>query len=591
MSKKIVIPLGLILMFLILGGIFYFSKWQNFSKFNPLAAASFLSQIDNEELLKSLEETKSELEKLKEEISLLKEKWESAEGSKTEIELKYQSEIDSLTAEFNELAEKLEAKEKKEKTEETITFCQKSPESSPAKNKIIFNEIAWMGSEDSPSDEWIELKNISGTEINLAGWQILNKSQRIKTVFDKETKILANGLLLLKRGDDFAGAIRNSDEALFLFDQNCNLEDEVLASPDWPAGDNFSKRTMERKSDFSWQTSLDPGGTPGKENSLGFVETEKEEILEPKISLSFPPETSVDKEFDVSLSVSNLKEESYDVKISILKISEESEQKRTISEISLTGEEWQDSCKYLPKVFSGNSFSGNFKLRVSKENQDFFGQAEILTKVRQSDNKKIVAEFKEKINLTKPQEIIPIGTPPPVETPSQPPSEPQPSTPLKILINEVQIAGQTVDDEFIELYNPTSQPIDLSNWKLTRKTAGGTEYTILSNRTTVKLEGTIPPRGYFLIVHPDSVFQSIADIVHYGSQSLAKDNTLILYNPSGETVDKIGWGNVQDYETSPFPQNPKENQSLERINFRDTDDNSQDFQLQLTPNPQNSTAG
>jgi hypothetical protein len=591
MSKKIVIPLGLILMFLILGGIFYFSKWQNFSKFNPLAAASFLSQIDNEELLKSLEETKSELEKLKEEISLLKEKWESAEGSKTEIELKYQSEIDSLTAEFNELAEKLEAKEKKEKTEETITFCQKSPESLPAKNKIIFNEISWMGSENSPSDEWIELKNISGKEINLAGWQILNKSQRIKTVFDKETKISANGLLLLKRGDDFAGAIRNSDEALFLFDQNCNLEDEVLASPDWPAGDNFSKRTMERKSDFSWQTSLDPGGTPGKENSLGFVETEKEEILEPKISLSFPPETSVDKEFDVSLSVSNLKEESYDVKISILKISEESEQKRTISEISLTGEEWQDSYKYLPKVFSGNSFSGDFKLRVSKENQDFFGQAEILTKVRQSDNKKIVAEFKEKINLTKPQEIIPIGTPPPVETPSQPPSEPQPSTPLKILINEVQIAGQTVDDEFIELYNPTSQPIDLSNWKLTRKTAGGTEYTILSNRTTVKLEGTIPPRGYFLIVHPDSVFQSIADIVHYGSQSLAKDNTLILYNPSGETVDKIGWGNVQDYETSPFPQNPKENQSLERINFRDTDDNSQDFQLQLTPNPQNSTAG
>ena len=229
MSKKIVIPLGLILMFLILGGIFYFSKWQNFSKFNPLAAAGFLSQIDNEELLKSLEETKSELEKLKEEISLLKEKWESAEGSKTEIELKYQSEIDSLTAEFNELAEKLEAKEKKEKTEETITFCQKSPESSPARNKIIFNEISWMGSEDSPSDEWIELKNISGTEINLAGWQILNKSQRIKTVFDKETKILANGLLLLKRGDDFAGAIRNSDEALFLFDQNCNLEDEVLA--------------------------------------------------------------------------------------------------------------------------------------------------------------------------------------------------------------------------------------------------------------------------------------------------------------------------------------------------------------------------
>jgi hypothetical protein len=256
-----------------------------------------------------------------------------------------------------------------------------------------------MGDEESPANEWIEIRNISEKEIDLEGWQILNKNQRLKIIFEEGTKISPKEILVLKRGDDFSGAIKNSDEALFLFDRNCNLEDEVLATSSWPAGDNFSKRTAERKEDLSWQTSQDPGGTPGKENSLGFVEIEKEEEKEPKISLDFPKEIFANQEFKVSLSVLNLENETYDIKISILKISDESEQKRTISEISQTGEEWQNSYKYLSKVFSGTSFSGDFKLRISQKYQDFKGEAEILAKVRQSSNKKIVAELKDEIKI------------------------------------------------------------------------------------------------------------------------------------------------------------------------------------------------
>jgi hypothetical protein len=40
----------------------------------------------------------------------------------------------------------------------------------------------------------------------------------------------------------------------------------------------ISQRGQQKeKMIFSWQTSLDPGGTPGRENSPGFVEIEKEE--------------------------------------------------------------------------------------------------------------------------------------------------------------------------------------------------------------------------------------------------------------------------------------------------------------------------
>jgi len=153
----------------------------------------------------------------------------------------------------------------------------------PTINKVIFNEIAWMGSQNSANHEWIELKNISGANINLAGWQILDKDNQIKIIFTNQPRVLSNGFWLLERTSDesvpgvaadfiYAGSLSNQNEALYIFDENCQLQDQVLANPDWPAGDNTSKRTMERKSDLTWQTSANPGGTPKAENSSGYVE-------------------------------------------------------------------------------------------------------------------------------------------------------------------------------------------------------------------------------------------------------------------------------------------------------------------------------
>jgi regulator of replication initiation timing len=414
------------------GGFFYFSKSSPF-----LAQVSSLQKENG-----NLKEIENEIASLEIEISNLKKSIKEALSLKDEL-----SSIDKENSKFKEALEKrlsaLEEKLKKEKEKikeiKKEKICEKKEKDLPG-HRVIFNEICWMGDEESPANEWIEIKNISKEEIDLSGWQILNKNQRLKIIFEEGTKILPNEILIFKRGDDFSGAIKNSDEALFLFDKDCNLEDEVFATSSWPAGDKFSKRTAERKQDLSWQTSLDPGGTPGKENSSGFVEIEKkEEEKESKIFLSFPKEIFANQEFQVSLSVSDLESETYDIKISILKISDESEQKRTISEISLTGEEWQSSYKYLTKVFSGDSFSGDFKLRISQKYQDFEGEAEILAKVRQSDNKKVVAEFKDKITIkeieqTKGTEIVTVAP-----TPSQPTKEPQPPvslTPLNLLSNE-----------------------------------------------------------------------------------------------------------------------------------------------------------
>jgi hypothetical protein len=159
-------------------------------------------------------------------------------------------------------------------------ICERIIGAQPSKNKVIINEVAWMGGTVSANDEWIELKNISGTLVNLTSWQLVDKGKQIKIIF-KQGLIPAGGFYLLERSNDesvpniladliYTGALSDSDEALYLFNESCQLEDEAEASLDWPAGDKLEKRSMERKADFSWQTSLNPGGTPKAENSSGY---------------------------------------------------------------------------------------------------------------------------------------------------------------------------------------------------------------------------------------------------------------------------------------------------------------------------------
>ena len=39
--------------------------------------------------------------------------------------------------------------------------------------QVVINEVAWMGSEASGYDEWIELANTTGAPVSLDGWQLL----------------------------------------------------------------------------------------------------------------------------------------------------------------------------------------------------------------------------------------------------------------------------------------------------------------------------------------------------------------------------------------------------------------------------------
>jgi hypothetical protein len=146
-----------------------------------------------------------------------------------------------------------------------------------AQRKAIINEVAWMGTIENYSNEWIELKNYSGKNLDIGDWQLQNKSQKIKISFDEGETLPAAGLYLLERTDDesvagitadkiYSGSLGNLNEALYLFDANCKLQDSVVAIAKWPGGDNVTKQTMARMPDLSWRTSNISGGTPKAEN-------------------------------------------------------------------------------------------------------------------------------------------------------------------------------------------------------------------------------------------------------------------------------------------------------------------------------------
>lgn len=579
MVKNFLILMLILAIYLL--AIFYLIK-SDFSKF---LSAQILNFSENKKKFEN------EISNLKEQILPLYEKLNESlkELEKIAKELK---ESENFKNEIEKSNAKLEKNKnnKEESKKEEIKLCENLDQA--PKKEVIFNEICWMGDENSPTNEWIELKNISEKEIDLKGWQIFNKNQKIKIVFEEGTKISPKEILLLERGDDFSGSIKNSNEALFLFDKECHLQDKVEANPNWPAGNNKTKQTAERKENLSWQTSKNPGGTPGKENSEGEKienpEEEKEEKKEPKIFLEISSQIFSQKEFEVFLSVENLNDATYDVKISILKISDESEQKKTISEISLTGEEWQNSYNYLTKVFSGTSFSGKFKLRI---NQEFSGQAEIIAKIRENSNKKIVAEFIKKIFIEKSKSTTPLQKSSSEKISSDNQSftrESSTSTFSKILINEIQIAGEKPSYDFIELYNPNDFPIDISGYQLKKKNKSGTE----SSLGKFPQGSVIPPRGFFLwACSADGYDQIIGADISFKSYYLTEDNSVALFDKNGTLIDAVAWGSGHldlFVENQPFPQNPSKNQSLERINFQDTDDNSKDFIIQTVPSPQNS---
>lgn len=136
---------------------------------------------------------------------------------------------------------------------------------------ILINEIAWMGTETSANDEWIELYNPSSSDISLENYILLLGEKEIPL----KGTIKANGFFILERTDEttlpqikadliYTGSMKNTGMKISLKEEV--LIDEVNFENGWTVGDNTTKQTAER-TESGWQTSSLVGGSPLAKNT------------------------------------------------------------------------------------------------------------------------------------------------------------------------------------------------------------------------------------------------------------------------------------------------------------------------------------
>lgn len=182
-----------------------------------------------------------------------------------------------------------------------------------------------------------------------------------------------------------------------------------------------------------------------------------------------------------------------------------------------------------------------------------------------------------------------------------------------LVISEVQIDGGTgnADQDFIELYNPTSIAIDLSGYRLVRRTGNGSSDTNIKSWTSLAI---IPAHGFYLWANSSiSAYPASIGADTSTSVDLTNSSTIALRQgplDTGTLIDAAGWNNgATIVEGLPFASTPGANQSIERKaysssndvsmmsgidvnkgNGYDTNDNSTDFILRTTSQPQNTSS-
>lgn len=487
-----------------------------------------------------------------------------------------------------------------------VAIC--SINSLPSRNKVIINEIAWMGGVRSANDEWIELKNISGGVVNLSGWQILDKDNQIKIIFSvgrnpTTVEFLPTEILLLERTDDdsvmgiiadmiYAGNLNNNNEALYLFDENCQLQDEILATSDWLAGDNASKRTMERRYDLTWQTSLNPGGTPKAENSQGYTLNTgggggsnptsppvPQEPLPVLSSTSSPQLLITEIQIKTASSTNNDFIEIYNFSTTTADISNFQLKKRTS-----TGNEY--SVKVFPKgslilakdyfLWANTEYASMAQIAADTTSSQtlsqnnsvaLFDNAEnILDMVAwgtstdpfvenisfpqnpiegQSLGRKWSTATENYIDNNDNQNDFETQSPSPGEqNQNQGSTSPPQSEELlgMVVINEIAWMGtrSVDDDEWIELYNNSSSPVDLTGW-----TMANPEGSFLITFPTSTID------NYFLLErqhsedNPDGSISDITADLFYNGILRNEGEKIELRNASGTLIDLVdcsqGW--------------------------------------------------
>lgn len=148
-------------------------------------------------------------------------------------------------------------------------------------------------------------------------------------------------------------------------------------------------------------------------------------------------------------------------------------------------------------------------------------------------------------------------------------------------------SGAPYQNDYIELYNGGSTPIDLSGWTLTYYASSG------NSGGTTALSGSVAPGAHFLVKEAAGSGSSapLPDPDLSGTLNMSATAGSVVLKNADATVDTIGYGAVTSpyVEGSNAPAASNKTADSRTKGCVDTDDNSKDF-VSADPNPLNSTA-
>lgn len=122
-------------------------------------------------------------------------------------------------------------------------------------------------------------------------------------------------------------------------------------------------------------------------------------------------------------------------------------------------------------------------------------------------------------------------------------------------------------------------PVDVSGWKLRKRSSSGTEYSI----KVFPSESLVAPGAYFTWANSAGGFGDSIGANITSSATLAANNSAALMDASGVVIDAVAWGEGagQFFEGAPVAANPTAGQVLQRKIesgvIVDTDNNANDF--------------
>ena len=377
---------------------------------------------------------------------------------------------------------------------------------------VVFNEVHYHPVNEASQTEWIEIKSNQGVDIDISGWSI---TDGVNFTFPANTVLTGNGLLVIAATPSqipgamgpMTGTLKNGDETIRIRNRNGRIMDELdySDSGDWPLAADGLGFTLSRKNSAvaatgpaAWGTSQQPGGTPGATN---FSSAISNSLVFSEIAGASDPAFFIELKNSSANAVST-------------------------SGWRLATSLWQSID--LPVV------------TVASKGYVTFSAADL--GLTPSDGLRVVLTsangtvFRDARSVTNSlRGLTPAGL-------WGHPSAPSPGSANTftisnaIVINEVFYQGLgTSPEQWVELYNRSANPVDLSGWKFSE----GISYTFLP--------GTILPDGGYLVIAWDTAAFAT---LHPGKTALGpfsgslsgKGETLSLSDANENIANSVRYG-------------------------------------------------